>query len=61
MSVNQLIENLEAIRARYGSHLPVVMSDMEPVVRAGVSEGTELTPGPIVVITDRFEDVEADE
>jgi hypothetical protein len=56
MTVDQLIAGLEAIRRRHGGDLPVVTADGGPVVRAGVWDGTELAPGPWVVLTDRPED-----
>jgi hypothetical protein len=71
LTVDQLIANLQAIRAKVGGDVPVVLCDFEPVVRAGVV----YHPGPVqdrvrrtlageddcppqawVIITDRYEE-----
>jgi hypothetical protein len=56
MTVDQLMESLEAVRATHGGDVPVVTPDMEPVVWAGVFEGSELSPGPWVIISDQHQE-----
>jgi hypothetical protein len=53
MTLDQLMASLEAVRRLYGGTLPVVTADGGPVVRVVVWPGTEVTPGPWVVLTDR--------
>jgi hypothetical protein len=61
MTVDQLMESLEAVRATHGGGVPVVTPDMEPVVWAGVFEGRELSPGPWVIISDQHQEGEEEE
>lgn len=71
MTLDQLIANLQVIRAELGGDVPVVMYNFEPVVRAGLvyhasleerirralrGEDDNCPRTPHVIITDRYEE-----
>jgi hypothetical protein len=55
LTVDELIDRLEKIRAVHGGTIPVFMSDCEPVCRI---EFLDYEFGPHVIITDRYQDTD---
>src|SRR5690349_20173875 len=57
LTIDQMIARLEQFKAELprGGDTPLIMTDCEPVVYAGIAHQA-LTSGPAVVLSDRFND-----